>query len=89
MGTSCICCSASTAFDACNPCGSIPEHGQPVGEPFAVHHFHEAKGGIGSTPEGTAIVDCAFVYTAFEKEGSIWLMEAPFIVRDRSVQAWR
>jgi hypothetical protein len=52
------------------------EHGKPVGEPFAVHHFHEAKGGIASTPEGTAIVDRAFVYDAFETTGSIWLMDA-------------
>jgi len=38
-----------------------PDHGNAVGEPFAVHHFHEAKGGIGSTPEGTAITDGASV----------------------------
>jgi hypothetical protein len=53
-----------------------PDHGRPVGAPFAVHHFHDARGGIASTPEGTAISDGAFVYDAFETTGSIWLMDA-------------
>jgi len=53
-----------------------PERGKPVGEPFAIHHFHDAKGGVSSTSEGTAIVDRAFVYNAYETTGSIWLMDA-------------
>jgi hypothetical protein len=52
-----------------------PTRGAPIGAPFAVHHFHDAKGGVASTPEGTAIIDHAFIYDAFETSGSIWLLD--------------
>jgi len=42
---------------------------------MAVRDFHEAKGGVASTPEGTAIIDRAFIYDAFEMTGSIWLLD--------------
>ena len=52
-----------------------PDRGVLIGKPFAVHHFHDPMRNWGSTPEGTAIIDGAFVFDQVELSGSIWLLD--------------
>jgi hypothetical protein len=52
-----------------------PDRGVLIGKPFAVHHFHDPLRNWGSTSEGTAIIDRAFVFDQVELSGSIWLLD--------------
>lgn len=50
-----------------------PETGRPSGEPFLVHHFHEASRYWGSTGFGNATVTGMFLAQLFETTGNIWM----------------
>jgi Tol biopolymer transport system component len=50
-----------------------PATGRPVGEPFLVHHFHEAARHWGSTGFGSATVTGTFLAQLFETNGNIWM----------------
>jgi len=47
--------------------------GRPQGEPFLVHHFHEAARDWGSTGFGSATVTGMFLAQLFERSGNIWM----------------
>jgi Tol biopolymer transport system component len=50
-----------------------PATGRTSGEPFLVHHFHEASRTWGSTGFGNATVTGMFLADLYETTGNIWL----------------
>ena len=50
-----------------------PETGRQAGEPFLVHHFHEASRYWGSTGFGSATVTGMFLADLYEMTGNIWM----------------
>ncbi len=49
-----------------------PATGRPAGEPFPVHHFHEAARSWGSTGFGSATVTGMFLADLSEVTGNLW-----------------
>jgi hypothetical protein len=47
--------------------------GQPVGDYFSVHHFHEARLRWGTTAIGSAVVEGLFVGDMTEVSGNLWM----------------
>jgi Tol biopolymer transport system component len=50
-----------------------PATGRPSGEPFLVHHFHEASRTWGSTGFGSATVTGMFLADLYETTGNVWM----------------
>jgi hypothetical protein len=50
-----------------------PITGRPAGEPFLVHHFHDASRRWGSTGFGSATVTGMFLAELHEASGNIWM----------------
>jgi Tol biopolymer transport system component len=50
-----------------------PETGRRTGEPFLVHHVHEASRQWGSTGFGSATVTGMFLASLYETTGNIWM----------------